>query len=196
MVSTLTDQSWQALARRLDGPAVDAEWPNPVRVLGSRVERSELPPPEAVGDGWRVPLGLGADLDPHWIMVSPLRPVVVVAHPGGGRTTTLQTIEAALGDRVCVIDDADTLDDAVVVDLMADARTKGRPLVLSCVPGSARRFGSAIASALPSATVVLLNPSRGEGEFVRVPVPDLTDQPVGRAVAVARGRATVVQVAA
>ena len=106
------------------------------------------------------------------------------------------TISRGLGDRVCVIDDADTLDEADLAEKIAEARNCGRPLVVSCVPGSARRFGSAIAEVMAVATVVLVNPSRNEGEVVRVQVPDLTNHPVGRAVAVERGRATVVQIAA
>ena len=195
VVASLADEQRNELAGRLARSDTDPAWPSPIRVLGPRVERADLPPVEVAGDGWRVPLGLDADLDPHWIMVSPLRPVVVVAHPGGGRTTTLETIGEALGDRVCLIDDVDTLEDADVADQIADARKHGRLLAVSCGPGSARRFGSAIAAVMSSATVVLVNPGRSEGEVVRVPIPDLADQPVGRAVAVERGRATVVQIA-
>ncbi len=196
MVASMSDDARSELAHRLTGTSGDRAWPSSVRVLGARVERAELPPAEVAGDGWRVPVGLDVDLAPHWIAVSPQHPVVVLAHPEGGRTTTLTTISRALGDRACVIDDADTLDDADLAGRIEEAQRLGRPLVVSCVPNSARRFGSTIASLLAAATVVLVNPTRNEGEVVRVQVPDLSAHPVGRAVAVARGRATVVQIAA
>lgn len=193
VVGELDERALVELATRVQstGP-----WPLPIRVLGPRVDRAVLPSVERVDDGWRVPVGLDVDLSPQWLVVAPQRPVVVLAHPGGGRTTTLTTISAALGDRVCVIDDADGLDDAALVELISDAERAGRAIVVGCTPSHAKRFGSAVAELLQRSTVVLLNPSRNEGELVRLVLPDLTEEPVGRAVLVDRGRATIVQIAA
>lgn len=170
--------------------------PEPIRVLGPHVDRSTLPTTESLPDGWRVPVGLGVDLDPHWIVVAPNRPVVVVGHPGGGRTTAVTTIVNGMDGRTCVIDDPEAIDDPEVAERIAKANSEGQSVVLGCTPSYARRFGSAVAELLPRATVVLLNPSRNEAELVRIAIPDLTTEPVGRAVSVDRGRATVVQIAA
>lgn len=195
VVAKLDQLAIHALAERVKAHGGE-RWPLPVRVLGARVDRSVLPAAEPVLEGWRVPVGLDIDLAPHWIVVAPQRPVVVLAHPGGGRTTALTTISAELGERACVIDNADTFDNAALVELIAAADREGQAVVVSCTPGHAKRFGSAVAELLQRSTVVLLNPGRNEGELVRLALPDLTDEPVGRAVSVDRGRATIVQIAA
>lgn len=198
LVGVIAQLDRYAIAALVDRTRGDGTriWPEPVRVLGAHVDRAMLPSVDALSDGWRVPVGLDVNLAPHWIMVAPQRPVVILAHPGGGRTTAMTTISAALGDRVCVIDDAEALEDRDVAELVEEARRDGRPVVVGCTPAHAKRFGTAVAGLLPTATVVLLNPSRSEGELVRLVLPDLTDQPVGRAVSVDRGRATIVQIAA
>jgi len=195
------------LAAHIDGDALaaraqrsargpDVSWPDPIRVLGEHVERSVLPEARSVGDGWCVPVGLDVDLTPYWVTVGDRRPVVVVGQPGAGRTTAITTISAALGDDICVIDDTDRLADAELSALIGEARSAGRPIVVGCTPAAAKRFGSAITELMATATVVLLNPGRSDGDLVRLTLPDLSTQPIGRAVAVDRGRATVVQIAA
>jgi len=197
VVAELDARALIALACRLSSEETGARgWPGAIRVLGPRVDRSELPPIEPLAKGWRVPIGLDVDMAPQWIVVVPLRPVVVLSHPGGGGTTAMTTIAAALGKRVCVIDDADAVDNAVLVELIGRAEEDGRAIVVGCTPSCAKRFGTAVAELLQRSTVVLLNPSRNEGELVRLALPDLTDEPVGRAVLVDRGRATVIQIAA
>ncbi len=193
VIAGLDNDALAALATRLES---DRVWPHPIRVLGSRVDRAVLPSFEPFAQGWRVPIGLDVNLQPQWVVVAEQRPVVVLSHPGGGATTALTTIAAALGDRVCVIDDADGLDNADLVELISEAETEGRAIVVGCTPGCAKRFGTAVAEMLQRSTVVLVNPSRNEGELVRLALPDLTHEPVGRAVLVDRGRATVVQIAA
>lgn len=195
VMADLDEPARVELANRLDSGGA-CRWPEPIRVLGDRVDRAVLPMPEPLLNGWRVPVGLDVDLDPHWIVVSAQRPVVVVGHPGGGRTTAVTTVAGALGDGVCVIDDADVMEPSELAELVANAKREGRPIVVGSTPTSAKRFGSAVAELVPEATTVMLNPGRGEGDLVRLAVPDLTDQPVGRAVAVDRGKITVIQVAA
>ena len=193
VVAELVEPELAELADRVQGCG---PWPQPIRVLGSRVDRAVLPAVEFLDEGCRVPIGLDVDLSPQWLVVAPQRPVVVLAHPGGGRTTTLATISAALGERVCVIDDADGLDNAALIELISQAESAGRAIVVGCTPSHAKRFGTAVADLVQRSTVVLLNPSRNEGEIVRLQLPDLTDEPVGRAILVDRGRATIVQIAA
>lgn len=195
VIAQLDRCSLADLADRTRGSGARS-WPGPVQVLGSHVDRATLPSAEMLPDGWRVAVGLDVNLAPHWIMVSPRRPVVVLGHHGGGRTTAVTTVSAALSDRVCVIDDADALDDRAVAEKVEEAKRDEVPVVIGCTPAHAKRFGSVVAALLSNATVVLLNPGRSEGELVRLALPDLTDQPVGRAVSVDRGRATIVQIAA
>lgn len=195
VIADLDAAAITALAMRVASDGSRA-WPSPIRVLGARVDRAVLPEVESLPEGWRVPVGLGIDMAPHWIVVAPQRPVVVLAHPGGGRTTALTTISGALGERACVIDDADRLDEAELAKRIAAAEQSGCALVVGCTPAHAKRFGSAVAELLQRSTVMLLNPSRNEGDLVRLALPDLTEEPVGRAVSVDRGRATIVQIAA
>ncbi len=195
VIAELDAASIASLAVRVESTEAHV-WPQPVRVLGPRVDRAALPPAEALGKGWRVPVGLDVDMAPHWIVVTPQRPVVVLAHPGGGRTTALGTISAALGHPLCVIDDADCLENAELIERIAEAERGGCALLVGCTPAHAKRFGNAVSELMQRSTVMLLNPSRSEGDLVRLVVPDLTEEPVGRAVSVDRGRATIVQIAA
>ena len=195
VVADLPEESLAALAQRC-GQDATALWPAPIRVLGERVERSALPGIRSVGDGWCVPVGLDIDLVPYWVTVADRRPVVVIGQPGAGRTTAITTISSALGDDICVLDDIDRLADAEVSVAINAARKAGQPIVVGCTPSAAKRFGSTISELMATATVMLLNPGRSDGDLVRLTVPDLSGQPVGRAVAVDRGRATVVQIAA
>lgn len=196
-IAAIDAEALASLRLRLAGAGVDGNaWPSAIRVLGSRVHRAEMPSVETLAEGWRVPIGLDVEMAPQWIVVAPRRPVVVLAHPGGGRTTALDTISAALGGSVCVIDDADSLDNAALTEQLGRAESEGQAVVVGCTPSHAKRFGTATAELLSRSTVVLVNPSRNEGDLVRLSLPDLTGEPVGRAVLVDRGRATVLQIAA
>lgn len=197
MVGRVDAAALGMLERRLAGRSVDL--PPAVRVLGDRVDHSQLPATKAVEGGWQTPLGLDEDLAPHWVDVLAARPVIVVGHPGTGRSTTLTRLATTdLGDGTpgpCIIDDADRLDDETLGARLDRAEASGRAVVLACGPADLRRFGSPMAALASRATLVVLNPGRAEADAVRLPLPDLSNQPVGRAAVVDRGRVTVVQVA-
>ncbi len=200
MIGRLDEAGSTSLAGRLarwptESADAPESWPRPIRVLGSRIDRAELPAAKRSPEGWRVPIGLDLDLAPHWVDVSVARPVVVLAHAGRGRTTTLQTIAQSIDDEVCVIDDADLLTDDDLLARIDGARERGIPLSIAGSSAVARRFGSPIAGLLSTATVIVLNAARSDGEALRVSMPELTDQPRGRAAVLDRGRVTVVQVA-
>ncbi|MEZ5341843.1 MAG: hypothetical protein R2706_10440 [Acidimicrobiales bacterium] len=169
----------------------------PVRILGDQVARDALPTAAVGPTGWIVPIGLDEDLTPRSVVVAAGRPLVVVGGPGSGRTTALATATACIAPTsVCVIDDADRLSKDEGEARLAEAAEHGQPVVLATTPASLRSFGGWLAPLLASATVVLINPSRHDGEAVRTLVPDLTRHPTGRSVLIDRGRAVVIQLAA
>ncbi len=171
--------------------------PPPVRVLGERVVRDDLPPASASPNGWIVPLGLDEDLQAKSVVLTQSRPLIVVGQPESGRTTTLASVAMSLApDSVFVIDDAELLDRAAADDAIAEAARLGQPLVIATTPAGLRSFDSWIVRLVPSATVVLLNPTRQDGEAVRALVPDLSRHPVGRSIVIDRGRSSIVQLAA
>ena len=173
-------------------------WPQPVRVLGSFVRRTDLADPErrlhARGPQWAVPVGIGLDLEPASVLVAPGRPVLVLGQPGSGRSTALATIMNRLPDDadVIAIDDAELLTSSEVASDLAS----GSALVVGCTVAAARSFGSWVQPMLSIAQVVILNPARSDGELCRVILPDLSAAPTGRAALIDRGRVTVLQLAA
>ncbi len=181
--------------------SVPARRPAPITVVGDRVDRSELDEPACVSGGWRVSIGLDEDCSTVAVDVSCRRPLLIVGHPGSGRTVTLATIADGLGrlgiadHSYLLLDDADRIEDSEIRSMLDSARRRSLPLVVSVTTASIRGFGSWAGPLLPDSTVVLLNPSRADGELVRARVPDLARRAPGRAVVFDRGRATVVQVA-
>ena len=191
--------SWLTESERLDIVAAlpGRPKPAPIRVLGARVVVDELPSATAGPSGWIVPLGLDEELEARSVVLSPSRPIIVVGQPESGRTTALATATASLtAGSVCVIDDADQLDRAAAEQLLAAAATAGRPVLIATTPANLRGFSSWIAPLLATASVVLLNPTRQDGEAVRALVPDLSEHPVGRSVLIDRGRVSILQLAA
>ncbi len=197
VVGRLDRAALAALGERLDEVRVNGSvpWAQPIRVLGAGVDRAELPVVKGSADGWLVPIGLDADLAPFWVDVAVGRPVVILAHPGGGRSTTVRTMTEPIDGDLCVIDDADRLGDDELGVRISTALAAARPIVVACTMAAARRFTSPLAGLLALGTVVMVNPARGDADVARVAVPDLADHPRGRAAVVDRGRVTVVQVA-
>lgn len=186
------------LAERARSARVGLVRPPSVRVLGSSVDRTDLPVARADEHGWIVPVGLDTDLAPQGVHLGPRRPLIVLGQPGTGRSTALRTIRASLPDsaEVVVLDDAETLTPEEAARQLERAASSDAAIVIACTPFAARSFGGWIAPLLPNAAVVLLNPTRADGEMLRVVVPDLSREPVGRAALVERGRVSVFQVAA
>ena len=171
--------------------------PPPVRVLGERVVRDELPRASASPNGWIVPLGLDEELQAKSVVITQTRPLIVVGQPESGRTTTLASVATSLApESVFLIDDAEQLDRVTADEAMAEANRLGLPLVIATTPAGLRGFDSWIARLVPSATVLLLNPTRQDGEAVRAMVPDLSRHPIGRSVVIDRGRTSIMQLAA
>ncbi len=189
-----------SLRARLEAaPVPIGGWPQPIRVLTDRISRFDLPSAtcsvtKQAGALWTVPIGLDTELRQAAVVVGPGRVVLVLGQPGSGRTTAIETIRAGLSDdvEISVIDDAELKERAEVSELLA----AGRGLIVGCTAAAARTFGSWINPLLATAQVVLLNPTRADGELCRVIVPDLTHAPLGRAALIDRGRVTVLQVAA
>jgi hypothetical protein len=98
--------------------------------------------------------------------------------------------------RVVVIDYGERLTSDEGDILLADAEPDGAALIIGATPASARGIGSWIAPMLQRSIVVLINPSRADGEACRTLVPDLAEATPGRAVVLDNGRSTIVQVAA
>ncbi len=189
------------LLARVAADSSSTSAPPPIRVVGDRVDRRELDDPVRTPGGWSVPIGLDEDGASVAVEVSGRRPVVILGHPGSGRSTALATVAAGLdrlgigADASVLIDDAERLDDAEARERLDRARCRDLPLVVAVTIGDARRFGGWLAPLLSDATVILLNPGRSDGELVRARVPDLSRRGPGRAVVVDRGGTIVVQVA-
>ncbi len=171
--------------------------PRPVEVLGDRVDRArilDLVPDEPDA----MPIGLDEDLEPAMVALDAMRPVVILGQPGSGRSTAIATLLASRNHRAVprVIDDGERVAEGDGIAAIAAAREAGEPLIIAATPSVARGFGSWIAPLLDTATVVLLNPARSDGEVCRILVPDLREAPTGRAVLVDRGRTSIIQVAA
>ncbi len=198
-VATVTPAELAALGqaqRRLGAAA-----PAPIKVLGRSVARTSLPPVQPDRDRHLVPLGLDHELAPCLVALSRRRPLLVVGHPGTGRSTALATAtlllqEQGCGTEVLVLDDTEDQSVADIEQALATAADQGHMVLASCSPSALRAFGSWAAKLAADAAVVLLNPTRADGELCRVLVPDLSDEPVGRAAVVDRGRVSVVQIAA
>ena len=171
-----------------------------IRVLGNHIARSELPGPVNGDRGTEVTLGLNHDLAPVSVSLRAGQPVLVLGRPGSGRSTAIQTLIGSLSPdeekRVVVIDDGERLTSEDAAVLLADAEADGAALVIGATPASARGIGSWIAPLLQRSIVVLINPSRADGEACRTLVPDLAEATPGRAVVLDNGRSTIVQVAA
>ncbi len=197
-VVRLDEAAIPQLVDLLNAAAGTTAWPEPVRILGNRVARSQLPSAEVDGDQLVVPIGLDLDLQARPVRLGPRSTVLVLGQPGSGRSTTLATIRAAMGAEaeVIEIDDAEAKTEEAVQPLLDRAASENLGLVVGCTPAAARGFGGWVTGLLPTAQVVLLNPSRADGELCRVLVPDLSNAPVGRAALVDRGRVTVLQIAA
>jgi hypothetical protein len=196
VVAEVDRTSIAELGTRLGGgrSAVRAD---PVRVLGARVCRSELPTSERTEKGWRVPIGLDLDLEPLWVELVPARPVLVVGQSGGGRTTALGTLLHSTEVRmsVTVVDDADLVDGSQLQSQLDVAADAGSAVVVASGPAALRRFGSPLADLMSTAVVVALNPGPIEADTVRTRLPDLSHQPIGRVAVLDRGRVRVGQVA-
>ena len=199
----IADLSPHGLAR-IAAWSVPAKRPDPVRILADRMERASLPEGACNSAGdvlrWSVPIAFDEDLRPVSAELSAGRPFIVLGRPGSGRSTAIDTIRSGL-DRlgVCggveIIDDADRCEAHDIKERLAVARSSGRPVVLSATPAVARVFGSWLAPLIGDSTVLLLNPSRLDGEALRVVVPDLSNRPPGRSVLIDGGQATIVHVA-
>ncbi len=201
LAATGSDQSWTHLS-----PQGFPSWePAPgVEVLGSRVGRDELPRAILSGSSLVAPIGLSLDLEPVSVRLGKGQVVMVLGQPGSGRTTTIETIvgqlvgngAADLAIKVDVLDNAETMTMEEGQARLADAKEEGLAVVIGATPGSVRGMGSWLAPLMSDAAVILINPSRADGEACRTLVPDLVDAAKGRAVVLDRGRSTTVQLAA
>ncbi len=171
-----------------------------IRVLGNHVGRCELPGPVRNDRGTTVALGLNHDLAPVSVPLLAGQPVLVLGRPGSGRSTAIQTLTGSLcpeeAERVMVIDDGERLTSEEATILLAQAQANGSALVIGATPASTKGIGSWTGPLLARSIVVLINPSRADGEACRTLVPDLAEATPGRAVVLDNGRSTIVQVAA
>lgn len=169
-----------------------------VQVLGDTVGRTELvavPSTQLVA-----PIGLNQELEQVELTLTQTRPVVVLGRSGSGRSTAIATIVEMLGrdrsDRVVVLDEAERLTADEARRVLDQAKADGRAVLIGATPAMGRGIGSWLAPLLVDAAIVLLNPSRSDGEVCRTIVPDLVDSSPGRAVLLDAGRSTIVQIAA